>query len=55
LDEGLQFCQKVAAFIGSGTATKEYPAQHCSDAAAMKFYKGMHEDILKYAADLYLK
>jgi hypothetical protein len=53
LDTGFQFCQKVATFIGSATPTKEYSATECSDAAEGKFYKGMHPDILKYAADLY--
>jgi hypothetical protein len=54
LDQGFQFCQEVATFIGSTTPTKEYPAQECSDAADGIFYKGMHADILKYAADKYL-
>ena len=55
LDKGLQFCQKVSDFIGEKTtASKEYSAKECTDAANGNFYKGMHTDILNYAADLYL-
>jgi hypothetical protein len=54
LDKGFQFCQKVAKFIGSTIKTKEYSAKECSDASEGIFHKGMHQDILNYAADLYL-
>jgi hypothetical protein len=55
LGSGFQFCQKVAKFMGSTVKTKEYAAKECSDAAEGIFYKGMHQDILNYAKDFYLK
>jgi hypothetical protein len=54
LDQGFQFCQKVSAFVGATSTTKEYSAQECNDAAKGVFYSTMHEDILAYAVDQYL-
>lgn len=51
LNEGFEYCKKVAERVGENNKQKEYGAEECTNASKWKFSKEMHPDILNFAIE----